>query len=141
MKKILQNNRGETIVEVLVSFVLLLMFTVMFVVSLRYARATANKAQTLRDTAYAFCAGLYPDPTKGNPTNWKAVTGKESMSINFLSENKSRVFTVDGVKLESAEVEAKITTDGSDTPTTETHTFHRYSNATTTPPEEENTTP
>ncbi len=37
MKKILKDQRGETIVEVLVSFVLLLMFTAMFVVSLRYA--------------------------------------------------------------------------------------------------------
>ena len=57
MKKILQNRRGETIVEVVVSFMLLLMFTAMFVVSLRYARAMSRKAETLRETAYAFCAG------------------------------------------------------------------------------------
>ena len=42
MKKILQNRRGETIVEVVVSFMLLLMFTAMFVVSLRYARAMSR---------------------------------------------------------------------------------------------------
>ena len=59
MKKILKNQRGETIVEVLVSFVLLLMFTAMFVVSLRYARAMSQKAETLRETAYQLCAGLY----------------------------------------------------------------------------------
>lgn len=35
MKHKLQNQRGETIVEVIVSFMLLLMFTAMFVVSLR----------------------------------------------------------------------------------------------------------
>ena len=43
MKKILKNQRGETIVEVLVSFVLLLMFTALFVVSLRYARAMSQR--------------------------------------------------------------------------------------------------
>ena len=32
MKKILKNQRGETIVEVLESFVLLIMFTALFVV-------------------------------------------------------------------------------------------------------------
>lgn len=37
MKHTLQSQRGETIVEVLVSFLLLMIFTSMFVVSLRYA--------------------------------------------------------------------------------------------------------
>ena len=60
MKHTLQSQRGETIVEVLVSFLLLMIFTSMFVVSLRYARAMSQKAETLRETAYAFCAGLYP---------------------------------------------------------------------------------
>ena len=68
MKKILQNRRGETIVEVVVSFMLLVMFTAMFVVSLRYARAMSRKAETLRETAYAFCAGLYPTGGTG-PTS------------------------------------------------------------------------
>ena len=48
MKHKLQNQRGETIVEVIVSFMLLLMLTAMFVVSLRYARAMSQKAETLR---------------------------------------------------------------------------------------------
>ena len=38
MSRYLKNQSGETIVEVIVSFVLLLMFTALFVVSLRYAR-------------------------------------------------------------------------------------------------------
>ena len=57
MKHIFKNRQGETIVEVLVSFLLLMIFTSMFVVSLRYARAMSQKAETLRETAYAFCAG------------------------------------------------------------------------------------
>ena len=60
MKHTLQSQRGETIVEVLVSFLLLMIFTSMFIVSLRYARAMSQKAESLRETAYAFCAGLYP---------------------------------------------------------------------------------
>ena len=59
MKHTLQNQRGETIVEVLVSFLLLMLFTAMFVVSLRYARAMSQKAETLRETAYELCAKLY----------------------------------------------------------------------------------
>lgn len=71
MKHKLQNQRGETIVEVIVSFMLLLMFTAMFVVSLRYARAMSQKAETLRETAYAFCAGLYPQENRPPPGRLK----------------------------------------------------------------------
>ena len=51
MKHTLQSQRGETIVEVLVSFLLLMIFTSMFIVSLRYARAMSQKAESLRETA------------------------------------------------------------------------------------------
>ena len=74
MKHTLQSQRGETIVEVLVSFLLLMIFMSMFVVSLRYARAMSQKAESLRETAYAFCAGLYPannaDPQLGEGAGW-----------------------------------------------------------------------
>ena len=58
MKHTLQSQRGETIVEVLVSFLLLMIFTSMFVVSLRYARAMSQKAETMRETDYELCAKL-----------------------------------------------------------------------------------
>ena len=48
MSRYLKNQSGETIVEVIVSFVLLLMFTALFVVSLRYARTMSLKAETIR---------------------------------------------------------------------------------------------
>lgn len=73
MKHTLQSQRGETIVEVLVSFLLLMIFTSMFVVSLRYARAMSQKAETLRETAYAFCAGLYP--ANNAAPDWKKEPG------------------------------------------------------------------
>ena len=69
MRHIFKNRQGETIVEVLVSFLLLMIFTSMFVVSLRYARAMSQKAETLRETAYAFCAGLYP--ARDAAPDWK----------------------------------------------------------------------
>ena len=108
MKKILKNQRGETIVEVLVSFVLLLMFTAMFVVSLRYARAMSQKAETLRETAYQLCAGLYPIPKTQaeaqQPGNeWKPVAGKENMTFQFKS-GEAMVFSVSGIKLDGMKV-------------------------------------
>ena len=131
MKKILKNQRGETIVEVLVSFVLLLMFTTMFVVS--YARARSQKAETLRETAYQLCAGLYPIPTTQGeaqqPGNeWQPVAGKDNMTFQFKS-GEAMVFSVSGIKLDGMKVEAKVTAaeGGEENTKTESYTFHRYS--------------
>ena len=133
MKKILKSQRGETIVEVLVSFVLLLMFTALFVVSLRYARAMSQKAETLRETAYQLCAGLYPIPkTQGEAqqqeNGWQPVTGKENMTFPFKS-GEAMVFSVSGIKLDGMKVEANITAaeGGGENTKTESYTFHRYS--------------
>ena len=121
MKKILQNRRGETIVEVVVSFMLLLMFTAMFVVSLRYARAMSQKAETLRETAYAFCAGLYP--ANNAAPDWK----KEQEGLEFSFGDYGE-FTVEGVELDSVETSAEVTENGQKT--TEQHKFYRYSKST-----------
>ena len=117
MKHKLQNQRGETIVEVIVSFMLLLMF----VVSLRYARAMSQKAETLRETAYAFCAGLYPQE-KQAPA-WQ--TEKTGQSFTFSAGAGAGAFTVDDVELDQVETQAEVSENGGTT-TTETHTFHRY---------------
>ena len=117
MKHTLQSQRGETIVEVLVSFLLLMIFTSMFVVSLRYARAMSQKAETLRETAYAFCAGLYP--ARDAAPDWK----KEQYGLEFSFGDYDE-FTVNGVELTSAEV----TENGQKT--TEQHKFYRYSKST-----------
>ena len=118
MKHILKNQRGETIVEVLVSFLLLMLFTAMFVVSLRYARAMSQKAESLRETAYAFCAGLYP--AKNAAPDWK----KEQEGLRFSFGDYGE-FVVDGVELDSVETSAKVTENGQET--TEKHKFYRYS--------------
>lgn len=121
MKHTLQNQRGETIVEVLVSFLLLMLFTAMFVVSLRYARAMSQKAETLRETAYAFCAGLYP---ANNATpNWTEVQDGLEFSFGDYGE-----FVVKGVELDSVETTAEVTENNQKT--TEKHKFYRYSKST-----------
>lgn len=119
MKHILKNQRGETIVEVLVSFLLLLLFTAMFVVSLRYARAMAQKAETLRETAYAFCAGLYP-ANDGDP-GW--TNERDDLAFTFGDYGE---FKVDKVGLDSVETHATVTENG-EGPVTEDHKFYRYS--------------
>ena len=121
MKHIFKNQRGETIVEVLVSFLLLMLFTAMFVVSLRYARAMSRKAESLRETAYAFCAGLYP--ANNAAPDWKKVQDGLEFSFGDYGE-----FVVDGVELDSVETTAKVTENGQET--TEQHKFYRYSKST-----------
>ena len=121
MKHIFKNQRGETSVEVLVSFLLLMLFTAMFVVSLRYARAMSQKAESLRETAYAFCAGLYP--AKNAAPDWK----KEQEGLRFSFGDYGE-FVVDGVELDSVETTAKVTENGQNT--TEKHKFYRYSKST-----------
>lgn len=121
MKHTLQSQRGETIVEVLVSFLLLMIFTSMFVVSLRYARAMAKKAESLRETAYAFCAGLYP--ANNAAPSW--AKEREGLEFSFGDYGE---FTVEGVELDSVETSAKVTENGQET--TEQHKFYRYSKST-----------
>lgn len=118
MKHTLQSQRGETIVEVLVSFLLLMIFTSMFVVSLRYARAMSQKAETLRETAYAFCAGLYP----ANNAAPRWVKEQDELEFSFGDYGE---FTVKGVELDSVETRAEVTENGQKT--TEQHKFYRYS--------------
>lgn len=118
MKHTLQNQRGETIVEVLVSFLLLMLFTSMFVVSLRCARAMSQKAESLRETAYAFCAGLYP--ANNAVPDW--TKEKEGLKFSFGDYGE---FVVDGVELDSVETSTEVTENGQKT--TEQHKFYRYS--------------
>ena len=51
LKNALRDRRGETIVEVLVAFVLLMLFLALFTASLRFARRASAQAQTTRDNA------------------------------------------------------------------------------------------
>ena len=58
LKNALRDRRGETIVEVLVAFVLLMLFLALFTASLRFARRASAQAQTTRDNAYLLTEAL-----------------------------------------------------------------------------------
>ena len=98
-----------------------MIFTSMFVVSLRYARAMSRKAESLRETAYAFCAGLYP-ANNADP-HW--VKERDGLDFSFGDYGE---FTVKGVELDSVETRAEVTENGQKT--TEQHKFYRYSKST-----------
>lgn len=113
LRQTLHNQRGETIVEVLVAFVLLMLFLALFTVSLRFARRASVQAQTTRDNAYTLTGELYP--ATEDEVEW--TTGNET-ALNFGS------FTVKDVQLQTKEVTAD---NGA------THTFTRYYKEETTP--------
>ena len=81
----------------------------------------SQKAESLRETAYAFCAGLYP--ANNAAPDWK----KEQYGLKFSFGDYGE-FTVEGVELDSVETSAKVTENGQET--TEQHKFYRYSKST-----------
>lgn len=90
------HQRGETIVEVMAAFLLMLIFIAVFAASLRFARAMTIKAETLREQAYNRVSELYP-------VNDTAVTWEESssdISWTFTAEGTGRSFTVGNIQLQ-----------------------------------------
>lgn len=113
LKNALRDRRGETIVEVLVAFVLLMLFLALFTASLRFARRASAQAQTTRDNAYLLTEALYP--VNDDAADWKNESGtKTRMSF---SRGDRTVFAVEDVELQTIQA---ATADGT------THTFTRY---------------
>lgn len=106
------NQRGETIVEVMAAFLLLLTFMAVFAASLRFARAMTVKAETLREQAYVRVSQLYP--VDDQTVNWTQNT--ETAALTFTAKATGSGFTVQGVKLETNKA-----TDGA-----ADFDFHRY---------------
>ena len=122
MKKALKNQRGETIVEVLVAFLLLMLFLALFTASLRFARRASVQAQRTRDDAYTLTSQIYPagDADKTEP-HWDET---EPKTMTFTGQGAS--FTVKDVQLQSYDASVtEKTEDGQDKDTT-TYTFNRY---------------
>ena len=122
IKNALQNRRGETIVEVLVAFVLLMLFLALFTASLRFARRASAQAQTTRDNAYLLTEALYP--VNDDAADWKNESGATADMSFSRSDNGTPTFIVKGVQLQTIQA---TTTDGT------THTFTRYYKEDTTP--------
>ena len=117
LKQTLQNQRGETIVEVLGSFVLLMLFLALFTVSLRYARRASVQAQTIRDNAYKLTSAIYP--VNDADGDWKDDT---QITMDFGR------FTVKDVQLQNAEANVKKeeNEEGDEGEIIASHTFTRY---------------
>ena len=87
------HQRGETIVEVMAAFLLMLIFIAVFAASLRFARAMTIKAETLREQAYNRVSELYP--VNDTAAKWE----------NSGSANISWTFDVQGIQHEPVKVE------------------------------------
>ena len=90
------HQRGETIVEVMAAFLLMLIFIAVFAASLRFARAMTIKAETLREQAYNRVSELYP--VNNDPVNWQAYS--DGISWTFIAEGTGSPFTVGNIKLQ-----------------------------------------
>ena len=86
------HQRGETIVEVMAAFLLMLIFIAVFAASLRFARAMTIKAETLREQAYNRVSELYP--VDNGTVNWQ----ENSSGISWT-------FDVQGIQHEPVKVE------------------------------------
>lgn len=91
------NQRGETIVEVMAAFLLLMIFMAVFAASLRFARAMTVKAETLREHAYVRVSQLYP--VNDETVSWTQNT--ETMDLTFTVKATGSQFTVQGLKLQT----------------------------------------
>ena len=76
----------------------------------------SQKAESLRETAYALCAELY-GPNDKEPT-WNDDGAAQDMTFG------NNDFTVKGVQLQNTKAEAKVSQNG--TEKTEEYVFHRY---------------
>lgn len=116
LKNALRDRRGETIVEVLVAFVLLMLFLALFTASLRFARRASAQAQTTRDNAYLLTEALYP--VNDDAAEWK----NESTTMMSFSRGDRTVFAVKDVEIQT--IQAKVKDDNDEAAAT--HTFTRY---------------
>lgn len=90
------HQRGETIVEVMAAFLLMLIFIAVFAASLRFARAMTIKAETLREQAYNRVSELYPVNNTPTVTWLDSSTG---ISWTFDVQGTQRSFTVGNMQL------------------------------------------
>ena len=104
LKNALRDRRGETIVEVLVAFVLLMLFLALFTASLRFARLLTE--------------ALYP--VNDDAAEWKNESGTTTR-MSF-SRGDRTVFAVKDVEIQT--IQAKVKDDNDEA--VATHTFTRY---------------
>ena len=90
------HQRGETIVEVMAAFLLMLIFIAVFAASLRFARAMTIKAETLREQAYNRVSELYP--VDNGTVTWE--NSGSGISWKFTAEGTGGSFMVGEIQLQ-----------------------------------------
>lgn len=106
----LRSRRGETLVELLVAFALLLLFVATFGGALRAAQGMQSRAETSREAAWRLIEPLRP---VGAPCPGAADDGVRR--YEFCGEDGQPAFTLE------LPCEAVTVSDGE-----ETHTFRRF---------------
>lgn len=112
MRKALHNQRGDTIVEVLAAFVILLMVVAAFGNAIAFASRMQSRAGEIRDATFAYTAALYDG----------------AMPQNVDSENYAFYFTSDGITVQSPSFVINGVQRQTVTVSTEfgDHTFRRF---------------
>lgn len=93
MKKVLQNRRGDTLVEVLVAFSLLLLFITVLGGVIGFANKMEVKAQAMRDMAYQAAEALGDAST--DASHKKTIELKSGESEGFTLEINATTKTVE----------------------------------------------
>lgn len=112
MRKALHNQRGDTIVEVLAAFVILLMVVAAFGNAIAFASRMQSRAGEIRDATFAYTAALY------DGTAPQAVDSKD-YAFYFTSDGitvQSPSFAINGVQRQTVTVSTAFGD----------HTFRRF---------------
>ena len=109
----LRNRRGETLVEVLTAFALLLLFLSGFAASLHTAAALQQRAADTRAAADACIAALRP------PSGAPPAVPDGSAAYVFRAPDGSAAFTVEDVRRETVTAPEEAEGD-------RRYTFHRF---------------
>ena len=90
----MSNDRGETIVEVVAAFLLLLLFIGMFNMAISFSRSMMNRANLLRESMYQSETGLR-QPGEADPAvTAETLDGETDRTLTFQGEMSSFSLTV-----------------------------------------------
>ena len=92
--KPLDNDRGETIVEMVAAFLLLLLFVGMFHMAISFSRAMMNRANLLRETMYQSETGLRQPGAADPAVTAETLEGETEETLTFQGDRSSFSLTV-----------------------------------------------
>ena len=92
--KPLANDRGETIVEVVAAFLLLLLFVGMFHMAISFSRTMMNRANLLRETMYQSETGLRQPGAADPAVTAETLDGETEETLTFQGDMSSFSLTV-----------------------------------------------